>query len=756
MDNNNVIELTNDLEALELDMSNWSNLPFDVRKRSDADCIQKYGCTNIELYNSIKANIIKNEPPKDEPIYMNEDFHIIHDDKFNDVEYEVRLSNIQDSLFIQKQDHNIVIINDFISDIEPDYDMEQLLNLYDKYTRSNTNYKIYSNEYSMQIWGKTVPEMFTYMRSKLQRIKDNLNGDKIDLFVSPVDKALIRYQQETNKARRENNFIEFALKAIDGYSKHDTLYESVIMEESIKDPFDMKIDYKSEIPYIVPMFTYDEYNEYYDSDTTPFDYIMIKDPKKYYDLLSELSLKYMNNPCQVLEEQLLKLGWNPAAPVNGKTIQFAREKQIKWLNENCQVNIINLVETNMIISEEMVTESEGEISSSILEPIYIVLSYTGTLFGRAINKFKNSIYSHAGISLNSSLKEIFSFNFVFKDKHVERNGLSIESIDDYVNKKDGDADILVFSLFVDPITKEKIKRNLDWYVENKDNTRYSFKNIGRIVLNKSVDSTKQLRLVCSQFVDNILKMSGLDITGKSSNLVAPNDLDKPINGVNIYTLFEGKRSNYNHQEIEKKVDTLKKNVEYRKLQVKTPEIIIKKIRENVLEAFRLTSDNPKIESVLKELRDYLTIKPGIVSISEVKSPIGFNNKGGLYLQLPKDLQAEYNEAHKLLQMYDVTNIQGIKHELARLFYLNSIIERKLKKMNKDKTPEAYKELIDLRARILNDYSTYFKIIKQVEKDFDFMEYMKDSEYYNKYLVVDDSTLKYSGSYIKKFIQSMKK
>lgn len=751
MDNNNVIELTNDLKTLELDMTNWSNLPFEMRKRSDVECIQKYGCTNIELYNSIKANIIKNEPPKDEPIYMNEDFHIIHDDRFNDVEYEVRLNNIQDSLFIQKQDHNIVIINDFISDTEPDYDMEQLLILYDRYTRSNNNYKIYSNEYSLQIWGKTVPEMFNYMKSKLQRIKDNLYGDKIDLFVSPVDKALIRYQQETDKARRDNNFIEFSLKAIDGYSKHDTLYESVVMEESIKDPFDMKIDYKSEIPYIVPILTYDEYIKLNgESDVSPFDYIMIEDPKKYYDLVSELSTKFIESKSKVLEEQLLKLGWNPAVPVNGDSIKFARNKQIAWLNKNEQCNIINLSKTNIVIPNEFINESE-EIIERKIEPIYIVLVHTDSLYGKVINKYKKSIYSHAGISLSPILNEIYSFGIRSRNKIIE-NGLIIETLDDYC--KNIDANLLILALFVDPVTKEKIIKNIKWYMDNKDNTKYSLKNIGRIILNKETESKYSLQMVCSQFVDNLLKISNLDITGKPSNLVAPNDLDKPIKGVNIYTLFEGKRSNYNYLEIQDKVDTLKKTIDYRRLSVKSPEIIIKKIRENVLEVFRLTSDNSKIESVLKELRDYLTIKPGIISISEVKSPIGFNKNGGLYLELPKNLQAEYNEAHKLLQMYDITNIQGIKHELARLFYLNSIIERKLKKTNKEKTPEAYKELIDLRARILNDYSTYFKIVKQVEKDFDFMEYMKGSEYYNKYLVVDDSTLKYSGSYIKKFIQSM--
>ena len=750
MDNENVIELTNDLTALEIDMSNWSNLTFDLRKRSDIACQQKYGCTNIELYNSIKANIIKNEPPKDEPVYMNENFRVIHDPGLNDIDKEIMISNIQDSLFIQKRDPNIVIINDFISDEVPDYEMDDLLQAYDRYTRSSNNYKVYSNEYSLQIWGKTVPEMFTYMRSKLQRIRDLENRDNVDLFVSPTDKSLIRFQQEFDRAKKEKNFIEYCIKSIDAFDKHETLYESLVLEEITKDPFDKNFDYKNDVPYITPFLNFNEYSMLNETDLlTPFSYIFIEDTKKYYDTIVKLSSQYQKTKNEVIEEQLIKLGWNPVVPVNGETIKYAREKQIKWLNENEKCTIIDLSKINLSLTDELISETDNNIDMSKLEPIYIVLSYSGTLFGKVITAYKKCTYSHAGLALDPTLNEIYSFSI--KSKAV--NGFVVESLDDY-HDKNGNANILVMALFINAEMKEKIKENIEYYIKNQDKTKYSIKNIIRIVFNKTTNSAHSLEMVCSQFVDNILKLSGLDITGKSSNLVAPEDLVKPATGINIFALFEGKKSNYDWKVVQDKVNVLKKKMNFNRLIAKTPQKLIADLRENLLEVFRLTSEDKRIENILREMREYITIKPSIVSIHEMKSPIGFNKDGGLYIKVNNDLQSEYNEAHKLLSMYNESNLVGIKNELARLFYLNSIIENKLKKVKKEKHPDTYKELIDLRARILNDYTTYFKLVKTIEKDFDFMEYMKNSDYYNKYLVIDDNTLKFSGSYIKKFFQSM--
>ena len=59
MDSYYVIDITNDLASLENDYANWVGLPFNFRKRGDEECIRRYNCTNTDLFNRIKANLIE-------------------------------------------------------------------------------------------------------------------------------------------------------------------------------------------------------------------------------------------------------------------------------------------------------------------------------------------------------------------------------------------------------------------------------------------------------------------------------------------------------------------------------------------------------------------------------------------------------------------------------------------------------------------------------------------------------------------------
>ena len=66
----------------------------------------------------------------------------------------------------------------------------------------------------------------------------------------------------------------------------------------------------------------------------------------------------------------------------------------------------------------------------------------------------------------------------------------------------------------------------------------------------------------------------------------------------------------------------------------------------------------------------------------------------------------------------------------------------------------YKKFIDLRARVLNDFRKYFKIVLEKEPDFDFAAYFQKSEYYNGNIIIDNSIVKFTGALIKKFIESL--
>ena len=228
MDSNNVISITNDMEKLERDMYNWQNLTYDEKKKADIACYEKNGCNNIELYNKIKGDIIKNTSSLDpnaneeEKRYMNEKF-TYSNDKYaydsNELSDDILLYKIQTSEFIQKNDKNVVIISD-AEDFEwctLDYIEDQI----GRYLALNPSYKDISNGYSLEIWGMTVPEMYNYMKGKLS--KEEATDEfpaKESVDVSIADKLLMYYENKINADILNKDFVGYCCDKLDCKSNY--------------------------------------------------------------------------------------------------------------------------------------------------------------------------------------------------------------------------------------------------------------------------------------------------------------------------------------------------------------------------------------------------------------------------------------------------------------------------------------------------------------------------------------------------------
>lgn len=136
-------------------------------------------------------------------------------------------------------------------------------------------------------------------------------------------------------------------------------------------------------------------------------------------------------------------------------------------------------------------------------------------------------------------------------------------------------------------------------------------------------------------------------------------------------------------------------------------------------------------------------------------PVKFDNYGNLLITKPDkvDLDKEYFESHRLLKSYKkFNNLDGIKFELCRLWYLNNIAENKIytKNLNKKELDAVNKS----RARILNDFDEYIKIILKKDKNFNFNNYYSKSKFDDKQLRINRSTLKYSFEYIKQVLKNI--
>nr|DAV72229.1 MAG TPA: hypothetical protein [Caudoviricetes sp.] len=127
----------------------------------------------------------------------------------------------------------------------------------------------------------------------------------------------------------------------------------------------------------------------------------------------------------------------------------------------------------------------------------------------------------------------------------------------------------------------------------------------------------------------------------------------------------------------------------------------------------------------------------------------FDASGNLFVKnflKTKSYQSVYMESHRLLMEYDrVKNIEGMKYELAKMYYINLKISEDLIKQDRTKKD---KELIKIRARVLNDFHKYIKVVLKNDKQFNFSNYYQRSEFCDDSFVITAPTLKHAGKYAK--------
>lgn len=127
----------------------------------------------------------------------------------------------------------------------------------------------------------------------------------------------------------------------------------------------------------------------------------------------------------------------------------------------------------------------------------------------------------------------------------------------------------------------------------------------------------------------------------------------------------------------------------------------------------------------------------------------FDARGNLFVKnflKNKSYQSIYMESHRLLMEYDrAKNIEGMKYELAKMYYLNLKISEDLIKQDRTKKD---KELVKIRARVLNDFHKYLKVVLKNDKQFNFSNYYQRSEFCDDSFVITAPTLKHAGKYAK--------
>lgn len=412
-------------------------------------------------------------------------------------------------------------------------------------------------------------------------------------------------------------------------------------------------------------------------------------------------------------QSLIDIGWNPEIPYTDKSRLQAHNRIQKAYSE--QYKNIELIDNTGLF--ESFDEPEEQVVSESMKsgyyPVHIILVKGNSLFSDLTVKITDGPYSHAAICLDNDFKRLYSFNMNSKNKLTSKqDGFSLESIDGYPK----DNQLGVYTFFVDKDQYECLNYNIQQILLHQNETNYSILNLMTLLF-KNINLNLNAKMICSQFVDRMLKLANIDISNMPSDKVTPNGFYYTIiNNSKIYKTYEGPVKDFNCKKAEKFVEKMSRKAKY--------------INEFVIES----------------PTDYYTIPV----ITEAKSIIKFNSNGDALLTKPTvflNLDDEYSQSHKLLMSYEKTNnYEGMKYELCRLFYMNYILEKRLN-MKGERHQSKTKDL-NTRARVLNDFNKYMNILLKNQPKFNFSEYYEQSPFYPNTLEVDADTIKYTTDQIK--------
>lgn len=216
-------------------------------------------------------------------------------------------------------------------------------------------------------------------------------------------------------------------------------------------------------------------------------------------------------------------------------------------------------ETSIIIEND---QNYEQGYGSHLRPIFVVLLYSKTLFDRIADKIvKGQNYWHAAISFDPTLNIFYSFNFNFGRDNTNKfkGGLSFESIKNYKEFcPTGNMELNCF--FINEEKYNQLVENFNFYINNKEKTRYSFINLFFSLIGKKTKEGLKLNQVCSTFVDSLLKSIDINVTNKPTNLVKPDDLMKKNMLRKQFIVYKGKIADFDEAIVIRRINKLIKNI----------------------------------------------------------------------------------------------------------------------------------------------------------------------------------------------------
>lgn len=155
-----------------------------------------------------------------------------------------------------------------------------------------------------------------------------------------------------------------------------------------------------------------------------------------------------------------------------------------------------------------------------MRTIYLLLTRSESMLSRAIYCLTGDAYTHVSISLDASPREFYSFARLHPSTPVPA-GFVRETLDDGYFGRHRGMPCALYALEVPEEAYQRIAARLDWMRGRAEQFHYSL--MGLILCGLDFAHERSRHYFCSQFVGELLRMSGTVRLPKPSSLMHPMD-----------------------------------------------------------------------------------------------------------------------------------------------------------------------------------------------------------------------------------------
>lgn len=354
-------EKYNSERELEDDWQKYCELPYHLKVLCNERCLRLFGCKNEQQYIRLKAEFAKRDiPNKIKQQYIPMGFR-------EAVEDELLIKRAKD--YMDSGGYSILLIDyDNLADLNTDW-----------YNFNNQCYdhKVIANNKSLEIYGKTVPEVYQREVKKFL-VRDINNSSLDDLMTRPVitdslaaTEAVLDQINWTLDPVEAIMLLELAKKQISSPVENSLV--SLVQENTqafIMETKNYKEDYLGRYNYLLPweiMGLFEDADELY-RDAMFMNYyargIGLKPPMKAFQEVVRQRL--VNEDI----ENLIIIGWNPVLDqTNEQHHYLASQRANDTLREYCKYWFLNLEHTPNLLIEETSTDFHKGVSVIVIQEL---------------------------------------------------------------------------------------------------------------------------------------------------------------------------------------------------------------------------------------------------------------------------------------------------------------------------------------------------------------------------------------------------